>query len=101
MNGQVGNNGPGFNPGWRLYANESDLTCPIPSEAFIFCDEHPGTLNDGYIQGNLNTPIFPDVPASYLEGGCGFSFADGHGEIHKWRSQSLLIPVIAGTSFSS
>ena len=36
----------------------------------------------------------PDLPASYLEGGCGFSFADGHAEIHKWTTSALLIPVV-------
>jgi prepilin-type processing-associated H-X9-DG protein len=27
---------------------------------------------------------FFDVPASYHNGACGFSFADGHSEIKKW-----------------
>jgi prepilin-type processing-associated H-X9-DG protein len=26
-----------------------------------------------------------DFPASYHSGAAGFSFADGHSEIHKWR----------------
>jgi prepilin-type N-terminal cleavage/methylation domain-containing protein/prepilin-type processing-associated H-X9-DG protein len=103
MNGQMGaaNGFSNPNSGWRQYTYEYDLTCPAPSDAFIFCDEHPGSLNDGYIQGNLNTPSFPDVPASYLEGGCGFSFADGHAEIHKWRTQTLLIPVVAGATIAN
>ncbi|HZQ47506.1 MAG TPA: H-X9-DG-CTERM domain-containing protein, partial [Verrucomicrobiae bacterium] len=25
-----------------------------------------------------------DIPASYHNGACGFAFADGHAEIHKW-----------------
>jgi prepilin-type processing-associated H-X9-DG protein len=25
------------------------------------------------------------VPASYHNGACGFSFADGHSEIHSWK----------------
>jgi prepilin-type processing-associated H-X9-DG protein len=26
------------------------------------------------------------MPATYHNGACGFSFADGHAEIHKWRA---------------
>jgi prepilin-type processing-associated H-X9-DG protein len=26
-----------------------------------------------------------DLPASYHDGACGIGFADGHGEIHKWK----------------
>ena len=96
MNGQMGTSSSIFNPAYRTYINESDLTCPLPKDAFVFCDEHPMSLNDGYLQLSLSSPLYPNVPASYLDGGCGFSFADGHAEIHKWKSRFLLIPVIQG-----
>ncbi len=34
-----------------------------------------------------------DLPASFHNGACGFSFADGHSEIKKWRNASTLEPV--------
>jgi prepilin-type N-terminal cleavage/methylation domain-containing protein/prepilin-type processing-associated H-X9-DG protein len=34
-----------------------------------------------------------DIPASYHNGACGFSFADGHAEIKKWRSASSMYKV--------
>jgi len=97
MNGQMGAPyaGSQFNPGWRTYTNEADLVCPSPKDAFVFCDEHPSSINDGLFVGSLNSPQYIDLPASYLEGGCGFSFADGHGEIHKWRNRFVLFPVVA------
>ena len=97
MNGQMGAPyyGSQFNPGWRTYTNEADLVCPSPKDAFVFCDEHPSSINDGLFVASLGSPQYTDLPASYLEGGCGFSFADGHGEIHKWRSRFVLIPVAA------
>ena len=97
MNGQMGApySGSQFNPGWRTYTNEADLVCPSPKDVFVFCDEHPSSINDGLFLQNLNSPSYTDLPASYLEGGCGFSFADGHGEIHKWRSRFVLVPVVA------
>ena len=30
-----------------------------------------------------------DMPASYHNGACGFSFADGHSEIHKWLGSKI------------
>ena len=30
-----------------------------------------------------------DFPASYHGGACGFSFADGHSEIHKWIGSTI------------
>jgi prepilin-type N-terminal cleavage/methylation domain-containing protein len=102
MNAQMGSPyfGSTFNAGWRTYTNESDLVCPSPRDAFVFCDEHPSSINDGLFVQNLGSPSYTDLPASYLEGGCGFSFADGHGEIHKWRSRFVLFPVVANQMLS-
>lgn len=100
MNGQVGNPFANYAPPLRLYQKESDIVCPTPANLFVLCDEHPGSLNDGFLQVS-SSPRFPDVPASYLDNGCGFSFADGHAEIHKWQGKSLLIPVVRSVSFTS
>ena len=72
-------------PTWRLYRKFSDLTCPTPSSAWIFCDEAMRSLNDGYLQMNMNSPDYPDIPANYDCGGNNFTFADGHGEYRKWK----------------
>jgi prepilin-type N-terminal cleavage/methylation domain-containing protein len=74
-----------YNPGWRIYKKISDLTCPTPAMAWIFCDENMYSINDGFLQMNLNSPDYPDVPAAYHSGnGNCFTFADGHAEVHKW-----------------
>jgi prepilin-type processing-associated H-X9-DG protein len=95
MNGQVGlpPGQPNFGAPLRAYSYESDITCPSPKDLFVLCDEHPGSIDDSYFQVSATTGYFPNVPASYLDGGCGFSFADGHAEIHKWQGTGLLIPV--------
>jgi type II secretory pathway pseudopilin PulG len=96
MNGQVGAQAGAQNYGspFRTYSKESDIVCPTPGNLFVFCDEHPGSMDDAYFQVSGSNPIFPNVPASYVDNGCGFSFADGHGEIHKWKGTTLLIPVV-------
>lgn len=94
MNGQMGlsptDPSGSYNSGWRIYQKGSDLTCPTPANAFVFCDESMYSLNDGYLQIEANSPGFPDVPAAYHAGGCGFSFADGHAEIHRWQGPNLV-----------
>jgi hypothetical protein len=82
--------------GWRLYAKGGDILRPSPAGLFVFTDESPATINDGFFQEDLNGGSFPDLPADYLEGACGFSFADGHGEIHRWLTSVLLVPVQFG-----
>lgn len=81
-------------PSSGVYRKESDITCPSPKNAFVFCDESMLTLNDGYLQLALGAPLYSDLPACYHEGGCGFSFADGHAEIHKWQSPYIQIPAL-------
>lgn len=74
------------------FCRESDIVVPSPGNAFVFCEESPYTINDGYLQiaSQRSHAAFPDVPASYLGGGCAFSFADGHAEAHKWVTSVLL-----------
>jgi len=69
---------------------------PKPSSIFVFVDEHPDVINDGYFliigaAGNLLSPParWTDFPASYHNGAAGFSFSDGHAEIRKWRGNGV------------
>ena len=61
---------------------------PRPAKTWLFIDEHPDSINDGYFINNPDVTHWQDIPASYHNGACGFSFADGHSEIKKWRSNT-------------
>jgi prepilin-type processing-associated H-X9-DG protein len=61
---------------------------PRPAKTWLFIDEHPDSINDGYFINNPNLNYWQDLPASYHNGACGFSFADGHSEIKKWKSNA-------------
>ena len=89
---------PNYNTGYKMYAKTSDLRVPAPVMAWIFVDEHPGSINDAYFQVRMDpaATTWPDVPASYHNGACGFSFADGHAAILKWRGPSVVVPVAQG-----
>lgn len=84
---------------WRTYAKLGQIVNPVQS--FVFIDEHPDGVNDAAFAtqskfawpGDLpgNEKII-DVPASYHNGACGFSFSDGHSIIHKWIGSNIKIP---------
>ena len=75
----------------------SELVRPPPSMAWVLVDEHPDSINDSMLY--VNTTLSPanaewvDWPASYHDGACGGSFADGHSEIHKWRDSRTIASV--------
>ena len=96
MNSQMGAFGGlvNYNTGWKQYVKMSDIIVPTPVEAFIFTEEHPGSVNDGYLEVGLTSPTFPDVPGALHAGSSGYSYADGHAALRKWMTPVLLIPVV-------
>jgi prepilin-type N-terminal cleavage/methylation domain-containing protein/prepilin-type processing-associated H-X9-DG protein len=66
---------------------------PRPVETWVTLDEHPDSINDGYFINDPAASGWQDIPASYHNGACGFSFADGHCEIHKWLSATSRVPI--------
>jgi len=80
--------------GWNMYRKMTDITNPKPSNLWVFVDEHPDSINDGWlIVSWAMGGQWSDMPASYHNGACGFAFADGHSEIHKWHDPGTLMPV--------
>jgi prepilin-type N-terminal cleavage/methylation domain-containing protein len=91
MNGQVGANNSEYNSGYLLYNKGSDVTCPGPSDLFIFIDENAMSLNDPYLEiGSPTSGVFPDIPSGRMGNGCGFSFFDGHAVNHIWQTSGLI-----------
>jgi prepilin-type processing-associated H-X9-DG protein len=78
--------------GWMLLRKLTQFTILRPVDAWIFCDETMYSLNDGYLQMDLNAPDYPDVPANYHARGNCFSFADGHVETRKWKGNLANVP---------
>jgi prepilin-type N-terminal cleavage/methylation domain-containing protein/prepilin-type processing-associated H-X9-DG protein len=75
----------------------AQLVNPGPSRSWVFINEHPDSIDDGilYINPNFSngTGNYTELPASYLGGGCGISFADGHAEVHAWKDPNTIRPV--------
>ena len=82
-----------LNPGWKIFLKASDLVGLSPSQCWVFLDEQPDSINDDLFFVSMTGNLWVDVPASYHNGGCGFSFADGHAETKIWHDPNSIQPV--------
>ncbi len=71
-----------FNPAYLQFFKSADLV--TPAQLFLFLDEHPDTINDGFFMNRLEEYTWGNLPASYHNGATSFSFTDGHLETHRW-----------------
>jgi prepilin-type N-terminal cleavage/methylation domain-containing protein/prepilin-type processing-associated H-X9-DG protein len=80
--------------GYRNYNKTTDVINPSPADLWLMNDEHPDSINDGWeIMNVTDYNNWVDLPASYHNNACGFNFADGHSEIHKWLETSTRVKV--------
>jgi prepilin-type N-terminal cleavage/methylation domain-containing protein/prepilin-type processing-associated H-X9-DG protein len=84
------------NPDYIQFFKYSSI--PRPSDIFVFIDEHPDTIDDGYFLNSAAEPKWRNIPASYHDGASGLAFADGHAEMHKWRRASTKPPARPGAA---
>ena len=65
----------------------------------VFIEEKNTSIDDGEFLINelqADGANIPNLPVSYHGGAGGVSFADGHAEIHKWTTSTVLLPVQPG-----
>jgi prepilin-type N-terminal cleavage/methylation domain-containing protein len=76
----------------RVFRKTGDLTVPGPANTWVFIDENPQSINDGWMieDPTLDPPVWTDGPAVYHVGACGLSFTDGHAQIKLWHDPYLL-----------
>jgi prepilin-type N-terminal cleavage/methylation domain-containing protein/prepilin-type processing-associated H-X9-DG protein len=79
------------NLGYKQFFKLSQI--PAPANIFVFIDEHPDSINDGYFLMQWTYPFeWVDLPASYHNDSSALAFADGHCEAHQWHDASTLAP---------
>jgi prepilin-type N-terminal cleavage/methylation domain-containing protein/prepilin-type processing-associated H-X9-DG protein len=74
------------NPGYMQFFKLTSI--PAPARIFVFLDEHPDSIKDGYFVNRSYYPEWIRLPASWHNGGAAFSFADGHSETYLWKCAS-------------
>jgi len=108
-NGYGGNfsrvDGADLTAGWAEFQKLSDIqgadpnaqSAFGPSMALVFIEEKDDSIDDGEFliqySAAISGPEMANIPAAYHGGSQGLvSFADGHGEIHTWRSGTVTGP---------
>lgn len=76
--------------GYRQYFRFGQV--PSPARLFVFIEEHPDSVDDGYFLNNPYVPEWHDLPASYHNGAANLTFADGHAERRRWQDPSTKPP---------
>jgi prepilin-type N-terminal cleavage/methylation domain-containing protein len=85
---------------YMVFRKLTDLSLMGASQAFVFIDEHPDSLNYGDFAVTMNDGVAAsaiyiiDYPASSHNGAGGMSFGDGHAEVHKWVDPRTVKPVL-------
>ncbi len=91
---------------FRVYLKLNDFIDPGPAQTWLFMDQREDSINMGnYITVMHGWPGQPkeyrfdlDFPASYHHRAGGFSFVDGHAEIHRWRDARTMPPLRKGSN---
>jgi prepilin-type processing-associated H-X9-DG protein len=93
---------------YRVYSKLSQFggsASAPPDKIFVFLDMRDDKVNWGNFMIDMTgyAPTQPsaysftsDLPGMYHSQGCGFSFADGHSEMKRWRDPRTTPPSVAG-----
>jgi len=71
---------------YATFGKFTDFDICSPSDIWVFLDDDPWTINDAACAVIASSPDTVDYCSPFHDNACGFSFADGHAEIHKWKS---------------
>jgi prepilin-type N-terminal cleavage/methylation domain-containing protein/prepilin-type processing-associated H-X9-DG protein len=82
------------NPDYKQFFKSSQVA--KPAQIFVFIEEHPDSINDGYFLNKPDSFQWFDLPASYHNGAVNLSFTDGHAEMRHWLNASTKRPLIPG-----
>ena len=101
----------GTDGGWpwaepfRIYTKLPQID--VPTKIFVFLDMREDSVNwgnfmtcmEGYSPADPSQYCFDgDYPGMYHHFACGFSFADGHSELKRWRDSRTMPPLTAGAN---
>jgi hypothetical protein len=88
---------------WRVFLRESQLLDPGPARTFLLLDMREDSIDIGNFATDMRgwpdqtqQAGFYDFPGSYHHRAGGLSFVDGHAEIHRWRDDRTMPPLVKG-----
>jgi prepilin-type N-terminal cleavage/methylation domain-containing protein/prepilin-type processing-associated H-X9-DG protein len=85
------------NPNYRQFFKSTQV--PKPAQIFVFIEEHPNSMDDGYFINNPEHLTWTNLPAAFHNGAVNLSFVDGHSERHAWAEAQTKLPVRPGVAY--
>ena len=69
----------------------ADMRHPGPSSTFVFIEENPSSIDDGYFVVDPTQPsLYYNSPAVLHGSSSVLAFGDGHAEAHTWTDQKMI-----------
>jgi len=75
---------------YATFGKTSSFNVCAPSDIWTFLDDDPWTINDAAMAVIAAEPQFVDYCSPMHNNACGFAFADGHSEVHAWKSNLFI-----------
>lgn len=100
MNSYMGVRAGPYTAGYRQFRTLASIVGPNPAKAFVFIEEHEGSINDGMFGVDMagHDPDVPgslvlvDIPSDRHGGAAPLSFVDGHVEDWRWEDERTRRP---------
>lgn len=90
MNEYCGNKTAFASPAFMSFMKFTDFGGPLSaSDTWVFLDENPLSLNDGFLYYDPSGNGVDDRPAVNHGNSSSFAYADGRAELHKWVDKYL------------
>ena len=81
---------------YMCFRKTSDIAKVSTSDMMVFMDERDDSVDDGYFCVDMERDWIVNVPSNFHGGSGTVTFADGHAELHKWRTEEFRIPQQTG-----
>ena len=92
-----GNHGHQASKPYATFGKATSFRNCSPSDIWVYLDEDQHSINDGGMAVSAAVQKVIDYPTSSHKNACGFAFADGHSEVHKWKSNLFLLTAHANS----
>jgi prepilin-type N-terminal cleavage/methylation domain-containing protein/prepilin-type processing-associated H-X9-DG protein len=97
MNGWMGYTNTVWNyEPYTCFRKTQDFVNIGSSDEFVFMDERDDSVDEGYFGVSMVDNWIVNVPSCFHNGAASVSFADGHAELHKWRTPDFQIKQQSG-----
>ncbi len=77
-------------PNYSVFYKETDLGVMGAANVWLFMDENPYSINDGYMVEDPSALQWVDYPASYHNRAGGIAFCDGHAQFRRWTDKTVI-----------